>query len=300
MESPVVARNLSLAFGRVQAVQDVSLEVEPGELFGLIGPDGAGKTTTIRILISLLLADEGEGKVLGFDLKKDYREIRKRVGYVPGHSALYSDLSVWENLHFYATVLGSSVRENYPLIKTIFDPLQPFKDRPAGKLSGGMRQKLALSCALIHRPALVFLDEPSTGVDPVSRFEFWETIHEIKDQGITIIVATPYMDEAARCDRIALMQQGKVLAIERPDQLANTFEPHLVEILGKPKRQILLAGRAYNGIRKVYPNGEYIHATFSTNPDLEHLENYLIEKGIQVDHIALRKPAVEDIFIEMT
>ena len=195
--------------GQVTALKDMSFDVGPGEMFGLIGPDGAGKTSLFRIMTTLLLADQGQATVNGFDVVKDYKKIRNCVGYMPGRFSLYQDLTIEENLNFFATVFGTTIRENYALIKDIYQQIEPFKDRRAGKLSGGMKQKLALCCALIHKPAVLFLDEPTTGVDVVSRKEFWEMLKRLKEQGITILVSTPYMDEANLCDRIALLQKAE-------------------------------------------------------------------------------------------
>ena len=217
----VVVRNLSKVYGKekIQAVDNVSFSVSKGELFGLIGPDGAGKTSIFRMLTTLLLPDAGSATVDGFDIVKDYKKIRNTVGYMPGKFSLYQDLTVEENLNFFATVFGTSIEENYHLIKDIYVQIERFKDRRAGKLSGGMKQKLALCCALIHKPSVLFLDEPTTGVDPVSRKEFWEMLKRLKAEGITIVVSTPYMDEATLCDRIALIQTGKILSIDTPDKI---------------------------------------------------------------------------------
>jgi ABC-type multidrug transport system ATPase subunit len=204
-------------------LSDISFAVPQGELFGIIGPDGAGKTSLFRILTTLLLADSGKATVDGFDVVKDYKAIRNRVGYMPGKFSLYPDLSVEENLNFFATIFNASIEENYDLIKDIYVQIEPFKDRKAGKLSGGMKQKLALSCALIHRPSVLFLDEPTTGVDAVSRKEFWEMLKGLKKQGITILVSTPYMDEAGLCDRVALIQNGKILSINTPQGIVEEF-----------------------------------------------------------------------------
>src|ERR1700733_10504487 len=209
--------------GQVLAVKDITFEVGPGELFGLIGPDGAGKTTIFRILTTLLLADKGTATVNGCDVVKDYVKIRSNVGYMPGKFSLYQDLTIEENLHFFATVFGTTIRENYDLIKDIYQQIEPFKDRRAGKLSGGMKQKLALCCALIHKPAVLFLDEPTTGVDVVSRKEFWEMLKRLKAQGITILVSTPYMDEARLCERVALIQSGKIMSIDTPANIIKAF-----------------------------------------------------------------------------
>lgn len=216
----ILVSHISKSYKEVQALHDVSFEVKEGELFGLIGPDGAGKTTLFRILTTLLLADNGNAVVAGNDVVHNYREIRNQVGYMPGRFSLYQDLTVEENLHFFATIFGTTVAENYELIKDIYDQISPFKNRRAGKLSGGMKQKLALSCALIHKPQVLFLDEPTTGVDPVSRKEFWEMLKRLQKRGITILVSTPYMDEAELCDRVALIHQGKILKIGTPYTLS--------------------------------------------------------------------------------
>ena len=213
-------------YGQVEALQDISLDIRPGELFGLIGPDGAGKTTLFRILTTLLLADKGTATVCGLDVVRDYKKIRTMVGYMPGRFSLYQDLTVEENLDFFATVFNTTVEANYDLVHDIYVQIEPFKKRKAGKLSGGMKQKLALSCALIHRPEVLFLDEPTTGVDPVSRVEFWDMLDRLKRQGITIMVSTPYMDEASRCDRIALMRSGQCLSVDTPAGIRASFGRH--------------------------------------------------------------------------
>src|SRR5678815_5061290 len=227
MQNSVVADNLVKRYGKkeetVQALQGISFTVAQGELFGIIGPDGAGKTSLFRILTTLLLADSGKVSVDGFDVVKDYKAIRKRIGYMPGKFSLYQDLSVEENLNFFATIFNTSIEENYDLIKDIYVQIEPFKKRKAGKLSGGMKQKLALSCALIHRPSILFLDEPTTGVDAVSRKEFWEMLKGLKRQGITILVSTPYMDEAGLCDKVALIQNGNILSINTPQGIVDSF-----------------------------------------------------------------------------
>ena len=205
MKSVVSVQGICKSYGKVQALKELGFSVAPGELYGIIGPDGAGKTTLFRILTTLLLADAGRAEVLGLDVVKDYRAIRNRIGYMPGKFSLYQDLTVEENLHFFATVFNTTIEANYYLVEDIYKQLEPFKKRRAGKLSGGMKQKLALSCALIHKPEVLFLDEPTTGVDPVSRKEFWGMLLKLKQQGISIIVSTPYMDEATLCDRIGFI-----------------------------------------------------------------------------------------------
>ena len=224
--SELSIRHISKAYqkGKVQALKDVSLEVNEGEIFGLIGPDGAGKTTLFRILTTLILPDEGEATVDGLDAVRDFRAIRRRIGYMPGRFSLYQDLTVQENLAFFASIFNTTIEENYDLIKDIYQQIEKFKDRKAGKLSGGMKQKLALSCALIHAPRVLFLDEPTTGVDPVSRKEFWEMLRRLKDEhGITMLVSTPYMDEAALCDRIALIHDGRIMKVGAPDAISQGY-----------------------------------------------------------------------------
>ena len=230
----IIVSNLTKSYGRknekVLAVDDVSFEVNPGEIFGLIGPDGAGKTTIFRMLTTVLLPDSGSATVEGLDMVKDYKKIRRILGYMPGKFSLYQDLTVEENLNFFASIFNTTINENYHLIKDIYIQIEPFKDRKAGALSGGMKQKLALCCALIHKPKVLFLDEPTTGVDPVSRKEFWEMLQRLKKQGITMVVATPYMDEASLCDRIALIQHGKILSIDTPEQISESFPDLLFEV----------------------------------------------------------------------
>ena len=230
--SDVVVQNISKSYnkGSVQALSDISFSVKKGELFGLIGPDGAGKTTLFRILTTLLLADDGIASVNNSDVVNDYKSIRRKVGYMPGKFSLYQDLTVEENLNFFAAIFNTTVKENYGLIKDIYVQLEPFKTRRAGNLSGGMKQKLALCCALIHRPAVLFLDEPTTGVDSVSRKEFWDMLKRLKKEGITILVSTPYMDEANLCERIALIQKGKILSIDTPKKIMEKYPDELYAI----------------------------------------------------------------------
>src|SRR5512137_2241476 len=230
MQKVIEASGIGKKFKATIALKNISFEVNEGEIFGFIGPDGAGKTTLFRIITTLLLPDEGGIKVLGLDAIKGFKELRKNIGYMPGRFSLYHDLSVEENLNFYATVFGTTVKENYDLIADIYSHIEPFKDRLAGKLSGGMKQKLALSCALIHKPRLLVLDEPTTGVDAVSRVEFWEMLHKLKDHKITILVSTPYMDEAMRCDNVALIQNGSILSIDEPQKIREQFSRKLFSV----------------------------------------------------------------------
>jgi ABC-type multidrug transport system ATPase subunit len=251
--------------GQVTAVKDIHLQVDRGELFGLIGPDGAGKTTLFRILTTLLLPDEGTASVNNMDIIKDYAKIRACVGYMPGRFSLYQDLTIEENLNFFATVFGTTIRENYHLIKDIYQQIEPFKDRRAGKLSGGMKQKLALCCALIHKPAVLFLDEPTTGVDVVSRKEFWDMLQRLKKEGITILVSTPYMDEANGCDRIALIQKGGILSIDTPAGIVRAFPQELYAVRASKTHQLLKDVRAYPGADTCFAFGDALHVTFRNN-----------------------------------
>jgi len=223
----IEVKDLHKKYGDVIAIEKITLSVKKGELFGLIGPDGAGKTTLMRILMSLLLPDTGSAIMNGLNVVTDYKKVRLITGYMPGRFSLYPDLTVEENLKFFATVFGTTIEENYHLIKDIYQQIEPFKTRRAGKLSGGMKQKLALSCALIHKPEILILDEPTTGVDAVSRKEFWEMLKRLKELGITILVSTPYMDEASLCDRIALIQQGRLIDVATPHTMINSFAEDL-------------------------------------------------------------------------
>lgn len=270
----------------VEALQNISIEINKGELFGLIGPDGAGKTTLFRILTTLLVADKGEAFVDGFDVKKNFLKIRERVGYMPGKFSLYQDLSIEENLNFFARVFNTTVEKNYDLIKDIYVQIEPFKKRRAGKLSGGMKQKLALCCALIHKPSVLFLDEPTTGVDPVSRKEFWDMLTRLKQQGITIMVSTPYMDEASLCDKIALIQEGKILSVNTPKQITQEYPYKLYSVRSDNNYKLLQQLRKQKEINSCYIFGEYLHVTFKN-------EKVTIE-GAEVKEI---EPGIEDCFI---
>ena len=285
--------------GAVKAVNDISFTVEKGELFGLIGPDGAGKTSIFRMLTTLLLPDGGQATVAGFDVVKDYKEIRKIVGYMPGKFSLYQDLTVEENLNFFATVFNTTVEENYELIKDIYVQLEPFKTRRAGKLSGGMKQKLALCCALIHRPEILFLDEPTTGVDTVSRKEFWEMLKRLKQQGITILVSTPYMDEATLCERIALIQDGNILSIDTPNAIIKQYPTPLYAIKADNMSRLLHDLRLNEKVSSCNAFGEYHHITFNENKVNElGLKNQLEAKHHQVE-IKKVIPTIEDCFIKL-
>jgi ABC-type multidrug transport system ATPase subunit len=283
--------------GTVLAVDDVSFSVEEGELFGLIGPDGAGKSTIFRLLTTLLLPTKGSAMVKGFDIVKDYKAIRNILGYMPGKFSLYHDLTVEENLNFFATVFNTSIEENYNLIKDIYVQLEPFKDRRAGKLSGGMKQKLALCCALIHKPQVLFLDEPTTGVDVVSRKEFWEMLKRLKQQGITILVSTSYMDEATLCDRIALILNGKVLSINSPEDTIKAYPEKLYGVKSANMYKLLNDLRAFEGTINSYTFGEYLHLSITCSE--EEVKKYLSGKGYTDVVFRTAVPTVEDCFIRL-
>jgi ABC-type multidrug transport system ATPase subunit len=288
--------------GSLLAVNDVSFSVEKGELFGLIGPDGAGKTSLFRILTTLLLADKGSATVNGLDVVKDYRRIRTCVGYMPGRFSLYQDLTVEENLDFFATLFETSIQENYELIKEIYVQIEPFKTRRAGKLSGGMKQKLALCCALIHKPTVLFLDEPTTGVDAVSRKEFWEMLKRLKQQGITILVSTPYMDEAGLCDRIALIQSGKILSIDNPENIVHAYPEKLYAIRSGSMYNLLKNLRSHENTMSCYAFGEYLHLSLKEDNEnnRRQLLNYLHDKGHGQVEMKPVQPTIEDCFIKLT
>lgn len=292
--------NISKSYKKVKAVQDISFKVNPGELFGLIGPDGAGKTTIFRILTTLLIPDKGTATVAGFDVVKDFKAIRKAVGYMPGRFSLYQDLTVEENLTFFATIFGTTIEENYDLIEDIYVQIEPFKDRRAGKLSGGMKQKLALSCALIHKPRVLFLDEPTTGVDPVSRKEFWEMLKRLQKKGITILVSTPYMDEAALCDRIALIQGGEILEIDTPEAIVSQFPKTIYNVGADNMYKLIQSLQQYEHVYSVFPFGEFVHYTDKRDSfEMADLQSYLEKEGLADISIETAKPNIEDAFMEL-
>ena len=300
----VTANNLLKTYGKkneIHAVDKISFSVGKGEIFGLIGPDGAGKTSIFRMLTTLLLPDGGSAAVEGFDVVKDYKQIRNTVGYMPGKFSLYQDLSVEENLDFFATVFETTVQENYHLIKDIYVQLEPFKKRRAGKLSGGMKQKLALCCALIHQPTVLFLDEPTTGVDPVSRKEFWEMLKRLKAQGITILVSTPYMDEADLCDRIALIQTGKILLIDTPANISASYPDQLFALKANRMSTLLKALSKFQKAIISYAFGEYAH--LAVKKDEQNIENelkkYLENEGSENVVIKPIQASIEDCFIKL-
>ncbi|MCL8007363.1 ABC transporter ATP-binding protein [Gelidibacter japonicus] len=292
--------NISKSYKNVKALHDISFDVKPNELFGLIGPDGAGKTTLFRILTTLLFPDEGTATVAGFDVVGDYKEIRKNVGYMPGRFSLYQDLTVEENLNFFATIFGTTIDENYDLIKDIYVQIEPFKDRRAGKLSGGMKQKLALSCALIHKPKVLFLDEPTTGVDPVSRKEFWEMLKRLQQKGITILVSTPYMDEAALCDRVALIQDGNIMEIDTPEAIVKHYPKPIYNVRAHNMYQLITSLKDYEFNHSVYPFGEFVHYT-DNRADFKpmELQHYLESKNLKNIEIHETDATIEDTFMEL-
>jgi len=290
--------NLSKSYGNISAVNNLSLEVKKGELFGLIGPDGAGKTTLLRILVTLILPDQGEVKLMNLDVAGAYKKIRGMVGYMPGRFSLYQDLSVEENLKFFATVFGTTIEENYDLIRDIYSQIEPFKKRRAGKLSGGMKQKLALSCALIHKPEILVLDEPTTGVDAVSRKEFWEMLKKLQQKGITIIVSTPYMDEANLCDRVALMQDGKFLAVDRPEEIVRRYETKIWGVQTDKMTHLVNDLRAWSPSMSAFAFGQYAHLSVRENRlDKDELMKYLKNKGHNRIEIKPIMPDIEDVFM---
>lgn len=300
--SAILIDNVSKQYGSTVALQQVSFSVQPGELFGLIGPDGAGKSTLFRVLTTLLLPDAGQGHVAGYHVVKDYRKIRKIVGYMPGRFSLYQDLSIEENLTFFATIFGTTVAENYDLIRDIYQQIEPFRKRLAGKLSGGMKQKLALCCALIHRPQILLLDEPTTGVDAVSRKEFWEMLQRLKARGITVLVSTPYMDEASLCDRIALIRQGKILAVDTPKNMVQKYPGPLYAVKANNFYALLtsLRGQAYT--QSVLPFGEYLHLATTADLSVADIRQSLAQHPAGFDALEIHpiQPNIEDVFLALS
>ena len=295
-----IVKKYQIEKSEVVAINGVSFDVAKGELFGIVGPDGAGKTSLFRVLTTLLLADSGHATIEGYDVVKDYKIIRKKLGYMPGRFSLYQDLSVEENLSFFATIFNTTIAENYDLIKDIYQQIEPFKKRRAGKLSGGMKQKLALCCALIHKPSVLFLDEPTTGVDAVSRKEFWEMLQRLKAQGITILVSTPYMDEAGMCDRVALMQKGQILAIDKPEQINQQFKNPLWAVQASSMYNLLKTLKQWAAVTACYSFGEYYHVVMKSEMNGEkEIKAYLLQyqfQDIEVKQIAAN---IEDSFMAL-
>lgn len=296
----VTINNLHKSYRDLKAIENIGFDVDEGEIFGLIGPDGAGKTTIFRILTTLLLPDEGQVSLNGLDVVKDFKKIRQIIGYMPGRFSLYQDLTVEENLKFFASVFGTTIEQNYDLIKDIYQQIEPFKTRRAGALSGGMKQKLALSCALIHKPEILILDEPTTGVDAVSRKEFWEMLRRLKEKNITILVSTPYMDEAGLCDRVALIQKGNIMQINTPEEIINQFDRPLYAIRTENIYRLLKVLREKESTNSVYPFGQYVHHTFKQKQgDISGLDSLLKENGFREIEIQETRPGIEDCFMAL-
>lgn len=300
MNHVISVNNLSKSYGTVKAVEDVSFDVKQGELFGLIGPDGAGKSTIYRILATLTSPDKGTADVLGMDVTKDYRKIRDKIGYMPDRFSLYQDLSVMENLRFFASIFGVSVKTNYDLIAPIFGQLEKFPDRKAGALSGGMKQKLALSCALIHRPEILLLDEPTTGVDAVSRSEFWDMLATLKQQGISILVSTSYMDEATRCERMAIIDKGRILETGTPEGLTAGLGENLYNAVATDMFGLLNALRKLPEVENCYTFGATLHVVGGKDFNVQIAEEKIREEGISDVRIYPAKGDIEDLFIKLT
>ena len=299
MIKAIESSGIAKSFGSTKALDNISFSVNENEIFGFIGPDGSGKTTLFRIIASLLIPEQGTMKVLGMDSNLDYKELRKNIGYMPGRFSLYQDLSVEENLNFYATVFGTTIEENYNLISEIYSHIEPFKKRLAGKLSGGMKQKLALSCALIHKPRLLILDEPTTGVDAVSRSEFWDMLGKLHQHNITIIVSTPYMDEATRCNRVALIQNGKILSVDTPRNIRAGFSRRLFTVKSGEKYKLIQILRKNPEILTAYPFGDSIHVTLLNDASDSSLSKYLAKEGINDAVIQEAEAGIEDRFLEL-
>ena len=299
MAAAVSIQNLHKSYNGFQALDGVNLQVDSGVLFGLIGPDGAGKTTLMRILTTLLFPTKGNATVLGYDTVKDFKQIRKKAGYMPGRFSLYPDLSVEENLDFYARIFGTTVSQNYHLIRDIYEQIEPFKDRHAGKLSGGMKQKLALSCALIHKPEVLFLDEPTFGVDAVSRQEFWEMLKKLRNEGMTIMVSTPYMDEAALCDKIALMQKGSLLDADTPHNIRQKFPHPIYAVKADNIGTVLGELRKQPQIQTAFPFGDNIHVTTLEKLDKRKLQKALSRQGYENVTVEAIEPEIEDCFMNL-
>jgi len=296
----IYIENISKNYGKLNALSEISFEVNEGEVFGLIGPDGAGKTTLFNILATLQLPTSGKAQLLDYDVVADYKKIRKEIGYLPGVFSLYPDLSVYENLRFFATMYGSTIKENLHLVAPIWKQLSPFKDRLAGRLSGGMKQKLALCCALIHKPKILFLDEPTTGVDPVSRKEFWNLLNNIKKQGIAVLVSTPYMDEATRCDRIALMKEGKIITINTPENIIKNYRGKLYSLKTPDIFNLLDCMKVCPMNCNYYPYGEFMHVSFYDEQfKTEQFTSFLEANQQQFSELEQIQPTIEDCFIEL-
>ena len=297
----IEAQGICKSFKATQALKDVSLSIDEAEIFGLIGPDGAGKTSLFRILTTLSLADSGTASVCGMDVVRDYRKIRASIGYMPGHFALYQDLSVEENLNFYATVFGTDVKSNYDNIKDIYCQIEPFRTRRAGALSGGMKQKLALCCALVHKPRVLFLDEPTTGVDAVSRKEFWAMLSKIRAGGVSVFVSTPYMDEASLCDRIALISEGRIIGGGSPEQILASYPDRLYSVSGSQLFGMLRFLRGVDGVLSCHSFGASCHlSTPQDGPSATELAALLREAGFRDASVEEIKAGIEDCFMRLS
>lgn len=298
----ITVHNISKQYRKVQALSGISFSVGKGEIFGLIGPDGAGKTTLFRILTTLILADSGTATLNGWDIVHDYSRIRENVGYMPGRFSLYPTMTVEENLDFFATLFRTTIAENYDLIKDIYSQIEPFKDRMAGKLSGGMKQKLALSCALIHRPLVLLLDEPTTGIDPVSRKELWAMLQKLKSEGITIVVSTPYMDEAMMCDRIAMIQKGSIMTIDTPQGIIDKMPQKIFAVKADNMSCLLADLRKFENTETCHTFGEFHHITFRYDNEklCDEMKFYLQKLGYNGMEIKEIEPTIEDCFMNLT
>lgn len=298
--SAVSVQKINKSYKQVKALNDISFEAQIGEIFGIIGPDGAGKTTLFRILTTLLLADSGTATIDGDDIIKDYKKIRQKIGYMPGKFSLYQDLTIEENLNFFATIFNTTLEENYYLIEDIYRQIEPFKKRHAGKLSGGMKQKLALCCALVHKPTVLFLDEPTTGIDPVSRKELWEMLKKLRTQNISIIVSTPYMDEASLCDRIAFIQDGRFFEIDTPQNIINKFPSKLWAVEAENMPHLLRDLRKNEHIKSCFSFGENHHVTVDDVLTIDELKKSLMTDGHTRVDVHSIEPTIEDCFMQIT
>lgn len=300
MQQTVIVENIVKRYRTVEALRGVSFTADRGEIFGIIGPDGAGKTSLFHILTSLILPSSGTASVAGMDVVRDYKKLRRSIGYMPGKFSLYQDLTVEENLQFFATIFGTTIKENYHLIKDIYSQIEPFKHRMAGALSGGMKQKLALSCALIHKPEVLLLDEPTTGVDPVSRKELWEMLKKLRAQGITILVSTPYMDEASMCDRISLINDGKFLMINTPQNIVDSFDSDIYAVQTTAMSHMLTLLHQNIQLQSAFAFGDTIHVVPKAGYELPELRQYIDNQNIACNSIHPINASIEDCFIKLT
>lgn len=301
MPGTIEIKNFSKSYGPIGAVENLSLKIESGELFGLIGPDGAGKTTTMRTLCTLLTCDHGEMYVDGRDVREEIAYIRSILGYMPQRFSLYPDLTVDQNLNFFADLFGVPKSEKIGRLQRLyqFSKLEPFKKRLASALSGGMKQKLALSCTLIHTPRILILDEPTTGVDPVSRQEFWQILRQLQSEGVTILVSTPYMDEAALCDRVAFMHNGRLLALDKPDNLYKHFSYSLYEVRAPNIRSLVSFYERETMAKSVQIFGDRLHVSFARDLDVQNLSAIKKKSPVPISHFEKIQPSIEDTFLAL-